>query len=361
MKKIKVAHIIGKWVGGGVESVVINYYRHIDKTKFEFDFICDEDSTFIPYEEIEKMGGKVILVPPYQKTFKYIKALKKIFLEEKYDIVHSHLNTLSLFPLYAAKRAKIAVRIAHSHSTTNKNEVKKNFIKMILKPFSKIYATDYFCCTEHAGRWQFGNKIFDEGKVYVLNNAIDLEKFGFNPIIRKNIRNQLNLVDDTLVIGHVGRFVAQKNQSYLIDLFYEASKINSNMVLILIGTGPDELKIREKVKNLNLSNKVYFLGQKKDIYNYYQAMDVFVFPSLYEGLGMVLIEAQASGLQCIASSYVPECAKVTSCLEFVDLNDNKKFINLMLKKYPLREDKIEEIRKSGFDINVESLKLEKNM
>lgn len=358
MEKIKVAHIIGKWLGGGVESVVMNYYRHIDKTRFQFDFICDADSTSIPYEEIESMGGRVILVSPYQKLFSYIKNLKNIFMENRYDIVHSHLNTLSVFPLYAAKKSNIPVRIAHSHSTTNKNEKLKNALKMILRPFSKKYATNYFCCTEHAGRWLFGNDSFDKGEVYVLNNAIDLEKFLFNQKARDSIRRELNIEENTLVVGHVGRFVAQKNHMYLIDVFNKAVNKNPNMILLLIGKGPDEEKIRNRVNELSLSNKVYFLGQKNDIYNYYQAMDVFAFPSLYEGLGMVLVEAQVSGLPCIASDQVPKCAKVTNCLEFVDLNDKGKFVDLMLKKYPIRTNKIDEIRKNGFDINLEVIKLQ---
>jgi len=145
---IRVAQVIGKWVGGGVEAVVMNYYRHIDHSKVQFDFICDEDSTDIPYEEIEKLGGKVIIVPPYQKIFKYQRALKKVLEEGNYKIIHSHINTLSVFPLRIAKKIGIPVRIAHSHSTTNKKEWKKNLLKQTLRPFSKVYATNYFCCSE---------------------------------------------------------------------------------------------------------------------------------------------------------------------------------------------------------------------
>lgn len=182
---IRVAQIMGKWLGGGVESVIMNYYRHIDRAKVQFDFLCDEDSTDIPYEEIEKLGGRVILIPPYQKVFKYQKKLVKIFKENNYKIVHSNLNALSFFPLRAAKKAGVSIRIAHSHSTGNKIEWKKNIIKNILRPFSKVYANYYFACTEHAGRWLFGNREYDKGNVYLLNNAIDLYKFKYNKIIRK--------------------------------------------------------------------------------------------------------------------------------------------------------------------------------
>ena len=281
---VRVAQIMGKWVGGGVESVVMNYYRYIDRTKIQFDFICDDDSTNIPYEEIEKLGGKVILIPPYQKVFKYHNKLKKILKEGHYKIVHSHINTLSVFSLFAAKCAGVPVRIAHSHSTTNKKEKKKNLLKQLLRPFSKLFATDYMCCSELAGRWLFGDKEYDKGNVYLLNNAIDLDKFKYNETLRKKKRKELGIKDDTLVIGHIGRFVAQKNHDYLIDIFNEIHKKNNNSVLLLAGQGPLMEEIKNKAKELNLDDSVKLLGQRNDANELYQAFDVFLLPSLYEGL-----------------------------------------------------------------------------
>ena len=321
-KPIRVAQIIGKWLGGGVESVVMNYYRHIDRSKIQFDFICDEDSTNIPYEEIEKLGGKVILIPPYQKIFKYHKELKKILKEGNYKIVHSHINTLSVFSLFAAKCAGVPVRIAHSHSTTNKQEKKKNLVKQVLRPFSKVFATDYMACTEHAGRWLFGNKEYDNGNVYLLNNAIDLDKFKYDEKLRKEKRKELNIKEDTLVIGHVGRFVEQKNHRFLIDIFNEVHKQNKNSILLLIGQGPLMDEMKQKVDSLGISDSVKFLGQREDVSELYNAMDLFLFPSLYEGLGMVLIEAQANGLPCIASTEVPKIAKVSQNVSFLELKSS---------------------------------------
>lgn len=356
---IRIAHIMGKWVGGGVEAVVMNYYRYIDKSKIQFDFICDEDSTNIPYDEIENMGGKVILIPPYQKVFKYHKELKRVLKKENYKIVHSHLNTLSIFSLYAAKCANIPIRIAHSHSTTNRKEWKKNLIKNILRPFAKMFATDYMCCSEVAGRWLFGNKEYDKGNVYVLNNAIDLDKFKYDKDVRKKLRKKLEIGDDTFVIGHVGRFVAQKNHEFLINIFSEFNKDNKNSMLILIGQGPLEKKIKAKVKQMNLNNKVIFLGQIDNVNELYQVFDVFLFPSLYEGLGMVLIEAQCSGLKCIASKEVPYSSKVTENLKFVDLNDEIKVWKNGLLGTVARKDFCLEIEKAGYNIKKESKKLEK--
>lgn len=356
---IRIAHIIGKWLGGGVEAVVMNYYRNIDRSKIQFDFICDNDSTNIPYEEIEKLGGKVILVPPYQKALKYHKELKRVLKENKYEIVHSHINTLSIFPLFAAKMAKVPVRIAHSHSTTNKKEWKKNLLKQVLRPFSRVFATDYFCCSELAGRWLFGNKAYDQGKVYLLNNAIDLDKFKYDEKIRKEKRKELNIKDDILVIGHIGRFVQQKNHDFLIDIFNEVHKQNNNSILLLAGQGPLMEEIKEKVKSLNLEQSVKFLGQRSDANELYQAFDVFLLPSLYEGLGMVLIEAQCAGLPCIASTEVPEIAKVTDNVRFLELQFNPiVWKDFLLNDYNIiRKNHNDELKKNGYDISLESEKL----
>lgn len=358
---IRVAQIIGKWLGGGVEAVVMNYYRHIDRTKIQFDFICDEDSTNIPYEEIEQLGGKVILIPPYQKVFKYHMELKKVLKEGNYKIVHSHINTLSVFSLFAAKCAGVPVRIAHSHSTTNKKEWKKNIMKLALRPFTKLVATDYMACTEHAGRWMFGNKEYDNGNVYLLNNAIDLEKFKFDEKLRKKIRKELMIDNDTIVIGHIGRFVAQKNHTFLIDVFNEYHRENKNSVLMLIGQGPLMEDTKNKVRKLNLDDSVKFLGQRSDANELYQAMDLFLFPSLYEGLGMVVVEAQASGLPCIVSTEVPEIAKVSKKITFINLDDNvEKWAETIFKYLKNINRKsinfIDEIRK--YDIKKEVSKLE---
>ena len=269
---------------GGVESVVMNYYRNIDRDKIQFHFLCDEDSTDIPYDEIEKLGGKVIVIPPYQKLFKYQKELYKIFKENNYKIVHSHINALSVFPLRIAKKAKIPVRIAHSHSTSNKKEWKKNILKMILRPFSKLYANNYFACTEYAGKWLFGKKVVERKELNVINNAIDLKKFEFNENTREDLRKELGIKEDVLVIGHVGRFMKQKNHEFLIDVFEKAIKQDDNIYLILVGQGPLEDKIKEMAKEKGIENKILFLGQRNDVNKLYQAMDIFVLPSLYEGL-----------------------------------------------------------------------------
>lgn len=308
---IVVAQIMGKMNGGGVEAVIMNYYRHIDRSKVQFDFICDEDSTNIPYEEIEKLGGHVILCPPYQKLHKYMKFLENLFREKKYRIVHSNINTLSVFPLKAAKKAGVKVRIAHSHNTSNPKEFKRNIIKNILRKFSKKYATDYFACSEAAGRYQFGDKAYDEGKVIVVRNAIDIDMFKYDPSARRRLRKEIGIKEDDFVIGHIGAFRRQKNHAFLIDVFAEVKKKKRNAKLVLVGQGPLKDGIKEKVKKLGLEKDVFFLGQRDDTNKLYSIFDIFCLPSLYEGFPVVGIEAQANGLCCIFSNTITKEIQVS--------------------------------------------------
>ena len=318
-KPIRVAQVIGMAIDGGTESVFMNYYRQIDRSQVQFDFLVESESTIISKKEIEAMGGRVVFIPHYSHLFSYIRSLKKIFREGGYDIVHSNMNTLSVFPLYAAKCAGIPVRIAHSHSATNPQEKKRNLLKLLLRPFSKLYATHYFACSEYAGRWLFGDRTFDEGKVTVIYNAVDLERFRFDPEKRAEVRKKLG-IGDGLVVGNIGRFVETKNQAFLLDLFAEVVKKRNDARLLLLGDGPLKDMLVEKAEKLEIKDRVLFEGITKYPEDYYNAMDCFVLPSLYEGLGMVLIEAQINGLNCLASDNVPQEANIGS-VKFKSLAD----------------------------------------
>lgn len=354
--KIKVAQIIGAAFDGGVESCIMNYYTHIDRDKVQFDFFVENTSKLIDKEKIEELGGNVVLIPSYKSLFKYIKTLKKLFKEGNYDIVHSNMNALSVFTLYAAKKAGVKVRIAHSHSTSNKKEWKRNIIKNLLRPFSKKYATHYFACSELAGRWLFGDKTYDAGKVTLINNAIDLDKFAFDEKARTEKRAELGL-EDKFVVGNIGRLVTQKNQTFLLDIFYEYQKKNPNSALLILGTGPLLNELTEKTHKLNLQDKVIFAGVHKDPEKYYSAMDCFVFPSLYEGLGMTLVEAQVSGLPCIASEEVPLAAKVTKNVEFLSLKTSAEDWADKIGSVTVREEKKETFIARNYDLSTEAEKL----
>ncbi len=321
MEPIRVAHIMGKMVRGGVESVVMNYYRNIDRRKVQFDFFADSDSVDpLPYkEEIESLGGRIYIVPPYQQINKYLPALTKLFKENGYKIVHSHLNTLSVFPLYAARRAGVPVRIAHNHSTAAKGETKKNIMKYALRPFAKVNATHYAACSRYAGEWLFGKKSMERGEVTIFNNAIDLDRFRFDPAVRDEVRRELG-IENKFVVGHVGRFCFQKNHEFLIDIFAEVHKQNPNSVLLLVGGGELLDEIKQKINDLSLDQSAIILQNRSDVNRLYQAMDVFVFPSRYEGLGIVCVEAQAASVPVIASIAVPKDAEMTNYIKRIDLS-----------------------------------------
>lgn len=312
---IRIAQVVGKMVGGGVEAVVMNYYRHIERSKVQFDFLVDSDSTFVPREEIESLGGRVFEIPPYQHVVEYQRELQRLFKKEGWKIVHSHINALSVFPLRAAKKAGVPVRIAHSHSTSGKGEFAKNALKGFLKLFSTTYPTDLAACTEYAGKWLFGSSRFT-----VFNNAIDLNNFSFNRLIRDDRRAELGAQDDTLVLGNIGRFIPQKNQLFLLDVFKAVHAQNSDSILVICGDGKLRSQAEEKAHALGIASAVRFLGQISNVQDVYQALDLFVLPSLYEGLGMVAIEAQASGLPCICSERVPNEVAISSRCSFVPLS-----------------------------------------
>ena len=351
---IRVAQIIGKAINGGTEAFAMNYYTHIDRSKVQFDFFVESTSKIIDRELIESLGGRVVIIPSYKNPFNYIKILTKLFKDGNYDIVHSNMNALSVFTLRAAKKAGVPIRIAHSHSTSNKKEWKKTIIKNLLKPLSKIYATHYFACSELAGRWLFGNKTFDKGQVKVINNAIELDRFKFDEDLRKSTRRELGIEDD-VVIGNIGRFCEQKNHNFLIDVFNEYQKIVPLSKLLLVGNGGLENQIREKVDKLGLTDKVIFAGVHKNSEKFYNAMDCFVLPSLYEGLGMVAVEAQVSGLPCVISDHVPNDVKINDNVYQLKLNNVKDWSNMLQGCAGLRScSYMESFKKAGYDIVHES-------
>lgn len=315
---LRIAHVLGKMHGGGVEAMVMNYYRHIDKSKIQFDFIVDEDSTIVPFEEIKSLGGKVFIVPPYQHIYKYNQALTALLKENKYSIIHSHINALSVFPLSAAKKAGVPIRIAHSHSTAAPGETKKNIFKNILRPLSKTYPTHYCSCSRSAGEWLFGKSIVTTDRLNIVNNGIEVRKFSFDENEREMLRRDLDLADK-FVIGHTGRLSFQKNQAFLITLLYEISKKTSDAVLLLLGDGPELEKLIKLAEDFGIRDKVLFLGNKADVNRYYNAMDVFAFPSRYEGFGISAIEAQASGMPVILSDNVPVEACLTGMCVFLSI------------------------------------------
>lgn len=313
---IRVAQIVGKMNGGGVEAVVMNYYRHIDRNKVQFDFLIDSDSTLVPREEIESLGGRVFEIPPYQHVVEYQRELQRLFKQEGWKIVHSHINALSVFPLRAAAKAGVPVRIAHSHSASGKGEYAKNIVKSVLKTQSTRYPTNYLACSEYAGQWLFGSS----HHFSILKNAVDTTLFKPNELTRNNKRRELGISSDQVVVGHIGRFMEQKNHSYLLKVFQAFKECVPNSVLLLIGNGPLKEQIEKSTEELGLSESVHFLGTRSDVPDLYQVFDVFCLPSLYEGLPVVGVESQVSGTPILASDSVTYETKITDLLEFESLD-----------------------------------------
>lgn len=352
---IRVAQMMTDMNYGGVEMVVMNYYRHIDRTKVQFDFFALEGSAVPQREEIERLGGRVYIVPKYTHLSAYEKEIIRLFKQNQYKIVHSHMNTLSVFSLWGAKKAGIPNRIAHNHSTAGKGETKKNIIKYALRPFAKIYPTKLCACSQYAGEWLYGKNT----EFQVFNNAIDLSRYSYDPQKAATVRKELGL-EDKLVVGHIGRFCYQKNHDFLIDIFNEIHKQRQEAVLLLIGEGELEQDIRNKVKELGLEDSVRFMGKQKDTSEFYQAMDCFVLPSRYEGLVVVAIEAQACSVPVICSTAVPKDAKITSSVKFIGLDESSSnWADCVLDviKTQVKRNEREEVRKAGYDIEVEAQKL----
>lgn len=317
---MKIVHIIGKMNKGGVEAVVSNYLRAIDDSELEFDVIYDADSSADAPQDLLEKGVSFIKVPPYQKVFSYVKAVKRICRQRGYDAVHVHMNTLSVFPLFAAWLAGVPHRICHNHSTTSRRETKRNILKMILRPFCPLFATEYAACGEMAARWMFGEKHYLDGKVTVFNNAVDIKKYAFDSSARSSVRARLGL-EDCYVIGHVGRFVNVKNHGFLLGLFAEYLKVNDKAALLLVGDGELLEKIKERAHELGINEKVVIITDADCAAPYYSAMDVFCLPSLYEGLPVVAVEAQASGLFCLLSDKITDECKVSDRLDFLSIEN----------------------------------------
>lgn len=324
-KRIRVLRIIGECKTGGTETIALNYYKNIDHDKLAMDFLFYGDSLSRFDDELKKNGDRVFNVPEYSKhLFKSISGIKKIVKQGNYDIVHAQLNALNLFPLYAAWLGGAKIRIAANHSTANfKYESKKSVIKYILRPTSRIFATNYAACSEYAGKWCFGKSALKKGKIKVIHNAIDLNDFDFSQNTRNAVRDKMSW-QGHFVIGHAGRFTEQKNHKFIIKIFNEIHKACPQALMVFAGDGHLMDDIKKQVHESGLDDCVRFLGVRFDMNELMQGMDVFLFPSLYEGLGNVLTEAQAVGLHCVASDVIPDEVKMTEYVDFLSLQESQK-------------------------------------
>ena len=331
---VKVLYFVDRMLRGGIQSLVIDWVSKFDNKKVKVDFLLLDDGQEYELEETLKDIGcnvyklKGIWINKLGDFIKYGKRLDAFFASHHdYKVVHLHSSSKNYQVLKYAKKYGIEIRIAHSHSIDfqTKNPVKKIIGNILKRPLIK-YSTNFLACSKLAGEWLFGKKIVESKRFTIIHNAVAYDRFKYNNDIRNRIRNELNIQDYEIVMGHVGRFTNQKNHDFLIDIFYNYQLKIKNSKLLLVGTGVLEKKIKDKVKKLGIEDRVIFAGFKTNVNEYMQAMDLFVFPSLYEGLGLVLIEAQCSGLTCFTSDrVVPKEAQISDLVQFISLKEESKY------------------------------------
>lgn len=358
MEPIRVLFVVlNLTVCNGVASYAMNYFRNIDKEKVKIDFLILNSIPTPYYDEIKQEGSRIIALPSFKKgIFKYLKALDNVFNSEtKYDIVHCNVMNIGAIILRYAKKNGVKVRILHSHATKSAEQKFKEIRNNIIAPITKHYSTDFFSCSKLAGEYLFGT-----AQYYVVNNAINESKYVFNENKRQLLRNELN-INENFVVGTVGRFAPQKNPLFLLEIFAELKKKCNTAKLLWVGSGFMEKELKDKVNVLKLDNNVLFLGDRSDVQDLYQAMDVFLLPSLYEGLPMVGIEAQCAGLPTFVSDTITREMEITNLVTFLSLEESaKKWADTIISYTNnfTRANVEKDICSSGYSIKNEGKRLE---
>lgn len=347
---------------GGKKNLIMEYYRHIDRKEIQFDFICDADSQAIPIDEIECLGGHIYIIAPYQNILKNMYDLYKICKKNKYLVMHAYNNTMNLFPMFIAKIAGIPIRISESLSMANERDWKTK-IKKILRPMSKWFANYYMSCGVACGRWQFGDKLFDAGKVDVFKTVINTEFNAYNLEIREKTRKKFGW-EDKIVIGHIGRFTPQKNSVRLIEIFAAIAKKEPAAVFCLIGDGELKDKMMVKIEEMGIINRINYFGRREDIQQFYNAMDGFLLPSLYEGLPVVGLEAESCGLPVFFSTEIAEEASACELGHFIALSESDdvwadEVLKTVKENMPIRRSHVKEVAKAGFDSESEAIRIQR--
>lgn len=352
---IRILHVIGIMNRGGAEAMIMNLYRNIDRTRVQFDFVENEGGEAAFDAEIRALGGRIYRCPRYRgkNHFAYTNWWKAFFEGHRgeYPIVHGHIGSTAAIYLPIAKKYG-AYTIAHSHSAG----IGSGLYRLFAYP-TRYVADHFFACSRDAGVSRYGKKVGnDASRCQVLNNAIDTGRFVFSEETGRQMRKMLNIGEDTLVIGHVGRFVDAKNHLFLIDIFQQIHQQNPNSVLLMVGDGELRPRIEASIGQKHLENAVIMTGVQPNVWDYYQAMDVFVFPSVYEGLPVSMVEAQAAGLPCCISANVPRETAITDLVEFIPLENGAAFWadRVLRSANEPRRDTRSEIENAGFDVSATS-------
>lgn len=361
-EKIKVIHFLSTIsISSGVASVIMNYYRYIDREKIQFDFIYFDDSDITYEKEIKNLGGKIYKVTRPSLDKKFFEQVKNIF--NKYDgkstILHNHELYLNVFLYKIAKKSNLKAIIGHSHTTKYSDKFINSIRNKILCSGLHKKLNYLMACSKAAGITYYGREDVEQNKVFILNNAINYNKFKYDSVIREDLRKKLNL-NDKFVVGHVGRFNKQKNHKFILEVFKEIISINQESVLMLIGEGPMFNEIVHLSETMNIKDNILFLGRKNNVNEFLQVMDCFLLPSLYEGLPVIGVEAQASGLQCFMSNNITNETDLGK-VKFLSLNESaKKWAEVIMSfNYGNRNESLSNVLiESGFDIENEVKRLE---
>ncbi|NRG47241.1 glycosyltransferase [Bacillus sp. CRN 9] len=359
----RVLHVVGIMDCAGQETFIMNIYRNINREKVLFDFLVHTDKEGFFDREILELGGIIHKIPviknsKFRVLIRMLDNYKFYLKHPEYKTIHIHAsNAKCVLEMIPAKLAGVKNIIVHSHSSSSSQQN----IHKLFRPILKYMATNYFACSESASKWMFDKKILNSGKLLIIKNAIDLSKFTYNEKIRDDIRERYG-IDSKFVIGHIGRFHKQKNHEFLIEVFKEVNNLYSNSVLLLVGDGSVKEEIIAKVSNLNLDENVIFMGIREDISDLLQAFDIFLFPSLNEGLGIVAIESQAASLKTFVSDGVPAEVKITDYVEFISLKKSALEWAEQITKYTggyVRQKNNKSILEAGYDIKGNAEYLEK--
>lgn len=346
---------------GGAETMVMNYYKNMDRTKVQFDFMVHRQEKGSYDDEIESLGGKIYRMPPIRPwtASEYRKIIREFYdTHREYKIIHSHMSELGYYDFIESEHSGVPVRICHAHNRPYGIDLKSP-VRWYYKTKMMPHITHMFTCGTESGIWLFGKK--HKNEFIQLNNAIDAKKYSFNLDSRNKIRKTLGLTD-RFVVGHVGRFDPQKNHTFILDIFQQLVLQHPEAVLLLVGKDHSKLgdQIHEKVQKLGLTQSVQFLGVRSDVADIMQAMDVFLFPSLFEGLPLVSIEAQAAGLPILLSNKIPkECIKTDLVqVEKLETPPEVWAEQIWEARTIPRIDRYEEIKACGFDIQENAKKLQ---
>lgn len=349
---VRILHMIGSLDIGGSQMMLMNIYRTIDRKKIQFDFIVDHPEQLYFKEEIEKLGGKIYVMPIFtgKNYFQVKKAWNRFFDEHvEYHVLHSHVRSYAAIYIPIAKKHGVRT-IVHSHSTSNGSGV-KSIAKAILQ-YPLRYEADYFFgCSQKAGEWLFGKKIVHSDRYFTIKNAIDTQKYFFDREQRRLLRYQLGIGEDVTVFIHVGRMHEAKNHTFLLNVFSALLKEIQNSMLLIVGDGELSEEIKIQIKQLNLELKVEMLGARNDIPNILKAADVFLFPSKWEGFPVTVVEAQASGLPCFVSNKVTREVGMSELVQFLPIDRGTQMWVDAIKESDLtRKNVIDKIVEAGFDI-----------